>query len=706
MMMPEQPAIRDRGAAMIMVMGMISIMTVVVASALAYAVNVAPQVRRDENWQAALAAAQAGVDDYLARLNRTDAYAMTVDCDNVALKGPKAEANSCGWNSGTAPGWVDVQAGNTTAGRFHYDVNTANFWKDGSVWVESTGRVRGVSRTIQVRVARGGSTDFLYYTDFEDADPQNTVAYPPGGTNSLSTGGARYDVCGRSGPSLATYWWQGGPRVTSDDCAEIQFAGNDVLDGDVHFNDTPLMGGSGSSRPRFLKGFEVADPACTETAGRPDGSGVGTNAGKGKCWRSTSSTNPYVGTAGARPALQLYLPDNSDKFVTYPGCNYYGDTRIRFNSNGTMTVWNTTSAGQDLKGPGSPSDLNCGNASQFVPASGQKYPGTGQTVTMPDELVIYVQAAPSGSATCVPGQVVNGTTSGSTSNDVIPTGTGTTSADVTDISYYDPSSSAYTITKKWKKVSGTWVLDSTFVPNPQRGTEVPTGDNHPTTFDCGLGNVYIEGTVKGRVTIAAQNNVIVTNDLAISSSAKGNTPIGPDMVGLVAANSVVVYHPVSRAISSTTEQLTSTVKSPSNLSKTCPANSSTNISSPNSGGSNNNTITCTWRTTKTRGTSYSNISYPGLTSSSGTRWVYASIQTLQRSFWVQNYNRGADLGRLAVRGSIAQKWRGAVGTSGGTGFDKDYSYDARLQFASPPYFPQWTNAAWGSKVTGELKPRY
>jgi len=146
---------------MIMVLGMISVMTVVVAAALSYAVNVVPQVRRDESWQAALAAAQAGVDDYLAKLNRTDAYALTVDCSNDALKGPKAETNTCGWNSSTEPGWVNVQAGNAAAGKFHYDVNTSSFWKDGSVWVESTGKVRGVSRTIQVRVARGGSTDFL-----------------------------------------------------------------------------------------------------------------------------------------------------------------------------------------------------------------------------------------------------------------------------------------------------------------------------------------------------------------------------------------------------------------------------------------------------------------------------------------------------------------------------------------------------------------
>jgi hypothetical protein len=86
--------------------------------------------------------------------------------------------------------------------------------------------------------------------------------------------------------------------------------------------------------------------------------------------------------------------------------------------------------------------------------------------------------------------------------------------------------------------------------------------------------------------------------------------------------------------------------------------------------------------------------------------VFASIQTLQHSFWVQSYNRGADLGKLSVRGSIAQKWRGAVGTAGGTGYQKDYSYDARLKFSSPPYFPQWTNAVWSAKTTGELKAQY
>ena len=90
------------------------------------------------------------------------------------------------------------------------------------------------------------------------------------------------------------------------------------------------------------------------------------------------------------------------------------------------------------------------------------------------------------------------------------------------------------------------------------------------------------------------------------------------------------------------------------------------------------------------------------------RWIYASIQTLQHSFWVESYDQGNPLGTLHVRGSIAQRWRGIVGTGGGasTGYIKDYSYDSRLTFAAPPYFPQWTNAVWGAKTTGELKPAY
>ena len=542
-----RPGGRDEaGIAMILVMASITVLSLLVTAALGYALQAQPQARRDQDWNAALAAAQSGVDDYVARLNQNDSYYTSVDCTNIALKGPKTGTNTCGWTASTPAGWQNVVAGTATQGVFHYDVDPSSILSQGTIRVTSTGKVRTASRTIQVLVSRGGSTQFLYYTDFEDADPGNTTAYPTG---------APSDVCGKSGPTLASYVWQGGRSLGSSPCIEITFITGDSLDGQAHFNDTPLMTGT----PAFNKGFETSDANCKTAVASDD---------YAKCYRDNSATPTF----GAKPvyAPELYLPDNSAAFATYPGCDYTGDTRIKFNSNGTMTVWSKGSVGTSV-------GTGCGNPSLFASGS--------QTVSIPNDQTIYVSNA-STQSKCTTGQIGDG----------IPL-----AGDV---------------------------------------------NVNQSTFYCGNGNVYIEGTLQGRVTVAAQNNVIVTGDLLLSTTSAGAAPTGTDMLGLVASNSVVNYHPVDAS------------------------------------GNNLTTI--------------------------NDRWIYASIQTLQHSFWVETYNKGVKLGTLHVRGSIAQKWRGIVGQGGssGTGYLKDYSYDSRLTFASPPYFPQWTNAVWGAKTTGELKPAY
>jgi hypothetical protein len=47
-----------------------------------------------------------------------------------------------------------------------------------------------------------------------------------------------------------------------------------------------------------------------------------------------------------------------------------------------------------------------------------------------------------------------------------------------------------------------------------------------------------------------------------------------------------------------------------------------------------------------------------------------------------------------VNGAIAQKYRGVVGYVGGTGFSKQYTYDDRLRFRTPPKFLDPVNTAW------------
>jgi hypothetical protein len=85
--------------------------------------------------------------------------------------------------------------------------------------------------------------------------------------------------------------------------------------------------------------------------------------------------------------------------------------------------------------------------------------------------------------------------------------------------------------------------------------------------------------------------------------------------------------------------------------------------------------------------------------------IDAAILSTNHSWIVDNYKCGTKLGTLTVWGSIAQFWRGPVGTSGsgGTGYIKSYNYDNRLVNQQPPSFLSPTSASsW--KVTRETAP--
>jgi hypothetical protein len=78
--------------------------------------------------------------------------------------------------------------------------------------------------------------------------------------------------------------------------------------------------------------------------------------------------------------------------------------------------------------------------------------------------------------------------------------------------------------------------------------------------------------------------------------------------------------------------------------------------------------------------------------------IHSVIMALNTSFRVQNFNSGptsgnicvaTDRGRgcLALLGGLIQEARGAVGTSGGHGYVKQYTYDRCANLRPPPYFP-------------------
>ena len=150
---------------------------------------------------------------------------------------------------------------------------------------------------------------------------------------------------------------------------------------------------------------------------------------------------------------------------------------------------------------------------------------------------------------------------------------------------------------------------------------------------CGKGNAYVSGRIRGRSTVAADSDVIVTGDL---THASGTT--GSDVLGLIANNYVWVYHPVDA--------------------------------------SGNNM----------------------LTPAQEVHNIHAAILSVRHSFAVQSWNYGASVGgdvnKLNVVGSISQKFRGPVGTAGGSGYKKNYLYDKRLLTLPPPFFLQPKTTPW------------
>ncbi len=195
-------------------------------------------------------------------------------------------------------------------------------------------------------------------------------------------------------------------------------------------------------------------------------------------------------------------------------------------------------------------------------------------------------------------------------------------------------------------------------------------------------NVYVRGTYSKSLTIAAQDDVIIDGSTYPTSVATslGSEPTGTATLGLIATQFVRVYHPVA---------------------ETYAANKSGKGGySCNNGDTYKGSGVCEYEN------SAGECDAPDLNATQdkeaggygwGTQeniWIYAAVLSTKNSFVVDNYNCGKELGKLNVYGAIAQNFRGIVGTSGNTGYIKNYTYDERLATDEPPYFLQPLNTGW------------
>jgi hypothetical protein len=160
---------------------------------------------------------------------------------------------------------------------------------------------------------------------------------------------------------------------------------------------------------------------------------------------------------------------------------------------------------------------------------------------------------------------------------------------------------------------------------------------NPYGDPAGCGNAYVSGTYGADLTIASAKDVIVKSSILRS---------GDRMLGLIGNNFVRIYHPVDPDPNNPTDhtKCVNDASTPKNVE------------------------------------------------------VDAAILALNHSFTVDSYFCGSPLGTLTVNGTIAQKFRGPVGTGSGTnistGYLKSYQYDDRLRLREPPHFIDPVQAAW------------
>ena len=216
----------------------------------------------------------------------------------------------------------------------------------------------------------------------------------------------------------------------------------------------------------------------------------------------------------------------------------------------------------------------------------------------------------------------------------------------------------------WLPYPGTWAtpMPTAISDRDDSAYLFPLGRTYNPNFKGVIhvtGKVAISGVLRGRVTLATTDNIVIADDITYATDPAAATC--NDILGLFAGDDIVVSD--------------NSINAPMNV-----AGSS-------------------WR------------SYD----STNDEIIHGVLLTLG-SFTVQNYGsgaidfelcEGADAGRgcLYVTGGIIQRRRGAVGqrsSYGVTGYLKRYSYDQCAATAPPPYYP--TTGYFGRGRLFEVDP--
>ena len=645
----------DHGVAMVLVMAWCLLMMGLVLVVSQAVINQIRPSDRSEKSYAALSAAEAGLADLEARLQVGTIFSVTGDETNLALKG-----------------WVPVPGGDSTS-EFTYAIDGTKSGAVGEVRAYSTGRSGDITRTVEAVLSKRSTLDYVYMSDIESPSPDTPGVY---GTSDYSSSGYSYQEAARV--LCARRWNEPGPvsinrygTVANGNQRNLKFCrwagifSSEKIAGRIHTNDVWWLqdtnlssvldpGAITSSCRTSTEGLEAGEVGCPVghryiTASYSSAGYSSTpDSYQGDSWRpgGTDNTqrNPGYDTI-------LDLPENPDLLkqrAAETGCIYTGPTRIRFAEEGGVGYLYVTSPDTKVTRAGCDGEGGTG--------TGLNSPATAQTtgrVRIDDfsDLVIFVQDVRPATEVDVPGADYNDSTQ----------------------KYYWEKQNRWTsgteptcTLKSGRKYPYVIPNDPTDRANFSSGSTYkgfPSELADPNSpwygSSCASGDLYVQGSYKGGIMLTSDNNMVLTSYLRDSSLANPSASAGAadygkpsatstSTLGIAAGRFAYIYRPITSSGSWVSD----------------------------------------WRT--------SNASNP----------VFDfALLAIQHCFATQDYDKSIDNGYIYLWGSIAQKFRCAVGISGGSGYGKVYKYDTRLTLRTPPYMLELSDEPWGDERTGEITPQ-
>lgn len=576
----------EDGVALAATIGILGIVTLLVVAILSASISVTRQTRRDVGWNGALGAAEAGVQDFLFRLNSQPDYWKRFPDPSGVRTLPADSGNAA--LTGFAP-VPRAQDGAT----FTYSVDQ-RVLSEGRILLTATGAVGGVTRTIRVTLRRDTFLNYVYAADYGTLDPELYTTWPPNLVDGEGRDRDGYTPLNSSEvPDFAIN--EAAVQRASQECVHHRYD-------QTRAASTPLPWGAAPSASRAWDGRH---PDCHEFQfnsaifnGPFQFNDMIAVRGGQSTWTREATTSWGAGTPLQVPApgyLDVQQTVNGLGAGTQPSFSHYPDSRPRYRTPFEMPPNNrelrdtAALAGYLFTGPTrivmTHSAEAPGSARIYVdsPASGSRYglsSGRGY-LALPSNGVIYVENAPAAARSA-------GYRPPLSSDDL--TAMYPTDPALADITYYDHTA----------------------------------------------GDAYVEGELMGRMTIAAQNDIIVTWHIGYASTPNGTGESGyaepppvpttdRDMLGLIADGQIRALKPT---------RCLYRLPLPNNPPDS-PCQHGANIP-------------------------FRNVS--GVRRTIQDLTIYGALLTTQHTFAVDNATMGGSLGRLYLVGTLAEKFASYTGT--------------------------------------------